>query len=392
MNAILSLGVEEEFLLVDPRTGEPVPRGPDVVRRAREQFGVEFDLELTAAQLETKTTVCHDLAEVRRQLLGARFIAAQSARQLGCLLLAVAVPPIGASKMPINSDDRYRQIADDYGRLAVEQVICGCHVHVSVPNREIAVQVCNHVRLWLPVLGMVTANSPFAHGRDTGYASWRSMVWSRWPVSGPPPWFSSAQHYDEVCDSLVATGAARDLKMIYWDVRPSSHLPTVEVRVADVAATVDEAVLLAAVTRALVATAVCDVRRGLVASNVPVELLRFAAWKAAREGLSGQAFDVMSGRLLPARLLMDRLVSRVRDQLVAVGDLRLVQNILSVVDRCGDGATRQRKAFGVARSLHNVVNQLAAEIMAEPTEYPCAMFRTTAGLAHPVGGHPQSAC
>jgi carboxylate-amine ligase len=329
---------------------------------------------------------------VRRQLLGARFIAAESARQLGCLLLAVAAPPIGASRMQISPDDRYRQMADDYGRLAVEQVICGCHVHVSVPDREMAVQVCNHVRLWLPVLGMVTANSAFAHGRDTGYASWRSMVWSRWPVSGPPPWFSSAQHYDDVCDSLVATGAARDLKMIYWDVRPSSHLPTVEIRVADVAATVDEAVLLAALVRALVATAVCDVRRGLAASNVPVELLRLAAWKAARDGLSGQAFDVMSGRLLPARLLMDRLVSRVRDQLVATGDLRVVQEILSVVDRCGDGATRQRKTFRVARSLHNVVDQLAAEIMAEPTKDPCTMFHTTTGLGHPMGGRPKSAC
>ncbi|GAB2843579.1 carboxylate-amine ligase [Lentzea nigeriaca] len=385
------LGVEEEFLLVDPRTGEPVPRALEVARWAREQFGVEFDLELTAAQLEAKTTACHDLAEVRRQLLGARFIAAESARQLGCLLLAVAVPPIGASRMQITADDRYRQIADDYGRLAVEQLICGCHVHVSVPDRETAVQVCNHVRLWLPVLGMVTANSPFAHGRDTGYASWRSMVWSRWPVSGPPPWFSSAQHYDEVCDSLVATGAARDLKMIYWDVRPSSHLPTVEVRVADVAATVDEAVLLAALVRALVATAVCDVRRGVAASNVPVELLRLAAWKAARDGLSGQAFDVMSGQLLPARLLLDRLVSRVRDQLVAIGDLGVVLRVLSVVDRCGDGATRQRKAFSVARSLHNVVDQLAEELMGEPTGDPGAMFRTTKGLRHEVGGHPQSA-
>jgi carboxylate-amine ligase len=376
VNKVLSLGVEEEFLLVDPHTGAPVPQGPETARWARDQFGVEFDLELTAAQLEAKTTVCTSLAEVRRQLLGARFIAAKSASQLGCLLLAAAVPPIGVPQMPITPDDRYQQMADDHRLLAVEQVICGCHVHVSVPDRELAVQVCNHLRLWLPVLGVLTANSPFAHGRDTGYASWRSVVWSRWPVSGPPPWFSSAEHYDEVCAWLVATGAARDLKMMYWDVRPSSHLPTVEVRVADVAATVDETVLLAALVRALVTKATQDVRRGLVAPAVPTEVLRAATWRAARDGLSGHALDVTTGRLLPARLLVNRLIDRVRDQLIATGDLSRVRNVLSFVDRFGDGATRQRKAFAVAQSLHDVVEQLAADTVAESAADP--VFRTTA--------------
>ncbi|MFI9816813.1 carboxylate-amine ligase [Saccharothrix variisporea] len=356
-----TLGVEEEFLVVDPVSGLPVPLGAEVARYARERFGADLDVEMSAAQVEARTTVCHDLGEVRRQLSGLRAVAAGSARRVGGVLLAVGVPPVGGPETPTTDGVRYRQLGEDFRLLAAEQSISGCHVHVGVPDPETAVQVCNHVRPWLPVLGALTANSPIACGRDTGYASWRSVVWSRWPSAGPPPYFESAADYERTCAMLMESGAGRDTRMVYWDVRPSAHLPTAEVRVADVAATVDEAVLLAGLVRALVATALGDLRRGLRASRVPTEWLRVASWRAARDGVGGCGLDVFSGRLVPMRLLVDRLVEVARDALCANGDLAFVEHSLSVVDSRGTGADRQRRVF--ARG-GGVVHHVAAETLA----------------------------
>ncbi|MEU4447645.1 glutamate--cysteine ligase [Actinosynnema sp. NPDC050801] len=372
-----TLGVEEEFLLVDARTGRPVPRGAEVVESAKRRFGVDLDVELTTAQVETRTPVCHDLADVRRQLHGLRLVAVETAHRLGHRLLAVGSPPVGGPELPTSGGDRYRGLTEDYRLLAAEQSICGCHVHVAVPDPETAVQVCNHVRPWLPVLGTVTANSPFADGRDTGYASWRSVVWSRWPTAGPPPYFESLAHYESTCDVLLASGAIRDRRMIYWDVRPSAHLPTVEVRVADVAATVDEAVLLAALVRALVRTALADLHRGLRASPVPAEVLRAATWRAARDGLTGQSLDVLSGRLVPARLLLDRLLHRVGDQLGAA-ELDLVRALLSSLDAGGGGADRQRRAFARAGRMSDVLDRLASDTQSGSESWTGGPFQRTA--------------
>ncbi|MFD0207290.1 MULTISPECIES: carboxylate-amine ligase [Saccharothrix] len=370
-----TLGVEEEFLLVDPGTGAPVPRGAEVVEAARSRFAVDLDVELAQAQVETRTPVCHDLADVRRQLLGLRLVAAEAAHALGCGLLAVGAPPVGGPAGPTNVGERYHRLTEDYRLLAAEQSICGCHVHVAVPDPETAVQVCNHVRPWLPVIGTLTANSPFAHGVDTGYASWRSVVWSRWPGAGPPPYFESFAHYESTCDVLLAAGAARDRRMIYWDVRPSSHLPTVEVRVADVAATVDEAVLLAGLVRGLVCTALADLRRGLRAPAVPTEVLRAATWRAARDGITGLSLDVLSGHLVPARLLLDRLLHRVEDHL---DDVDLVRRLLSTLDTGGGGADRQRCAFARAGRMSDVLDRLARDTLAGAETWTGGPFRRTA--------------
>ncbi|MDX8052244.1 glutamate--cysteine ligase [Lentzea sp. BCCO 10_0798] len=340
-----TVGVEEEFLLVDPETGVPVNRADEVVAVAREELGLELERELTGAQVEINTTVCRDAEQARRELIEARRSVARAARTVGCRAIAVGAPPLGDATGEVTDSLRYRRIAREFGALAEQQLICGCHVHVAVPDRETAVQVCNHVRPWLPVLSAVTANSPFSGGEDTGFASWRSTVWSRWPVSGPPPVFTSWQHYEEVCDTMIKAGTALDRAMIYWDVRPATELPTVEVRVSDVAATVDEAVLLAALVRALVAQAVVDVERGVQPEPVPQETLRQACWGAANEGLRGSTLDVLSGEPRPLRRQLDDLVTRLTPVFEANGDLPAVQRGLRLLDGPGTGADRQRQAF-----------------------------------------------
>ncbi|WP_189153185.1 carboxylate-amine ligase [Lentzea pudingi] len=340
-----TVGVEEEFLLVDPETGAPVNLADEVVAVAREQLGLDLERELTGAQVEINTTVCRDVEQARRELLETRRLVAEAARTAGCRAIAVGAPPLGEATGEVTDSLRYRRIAREFGALAEQQLICGCHVHVAVPDRETAVQVCNHVRPWLPVLAAVTANSPFSGGEDTGFASWRSTVWSRWPVSGPPPVFESWQQYEELCDTMITAGTALDRAMIYWDVRPATDLPTVEVRVSDVAATVDEAVLLAALVRALVAQAVVDVGRGVEAEPIPQETLRQACWGASNEGLRGSTLDVWSGEQRPVRQQLDDLVRRLTPVFEANGDLPAVQRGLRLLDGRGGGADRQREAF-----------------------------------------------
>lgn len=363
-----TVGVEEEFLLVDSVTGVPVNRADEVVAVARERLGLDLEHELTGAQVEINTSVCRDAEQVRRELIGARRVVAQAARTVGCRAIAVGAPPLGHATGEITDSLRYRHIAREFGALAEQQLICGCHVHVAVPDRETAVQVCNHVRPWLPVLAAVTANSPFSGGEDTGFASWRSTVWSRWPVSGPPPVFTSWQHYEEVCDTMIAAGTALDRAMVYWDVRPATDLPTVEVRISDVAMSVDDAVLLAALVRALVAQAVVDVERGVQAEPVLHQTLRQACWGAANEGLRGTTLDVFSGESRPMRRQLDDLVRQLTPVLEVNGDLHAVQRGLRLLDSEGTGADRQRRVFraGEVESLLSLLDIDNAN--AEPRE------------------------
>lgn len=207
----------------------------------------------------------------------------------------------------------------------------------------------------LPVLLALTANSPIHHGVDTGYASWRSVLTSRWPCSRAPPCFTSAEHYDEMTGLLVDSGAVLDRAMIYWDVRPSDHLPTVEVRVCDVPATVGETVLLAVLVRALVITAVRATERGERAVPVSDQALRAARWRAADDGITGQGIDLFNNRRTPAVQLLRKLVREAGPVLRQTGELRAVNALLTKVFQHGNGAARQRQAFQRHGRLEDVL-------------------------------------
>lgn len=336
-----SFGVEEEFLLVDPRTGQPMPVGPEVAEHARGR-GLDLQLELTTCQVETATDKAQSSSQLREDLSQLRSAAAQSASAAGAMLLAVGVPPSAWDTAPVTATERYRRIAERYGMVAYEQCICGCHVHVEVPNRDAAVQVSNWMRPWLPMLLALTANSAVHRDTDTGYASWRSLLWGRWPSAGPPPYFDSVAHYDSVIAMLRDSGAILDEGMVYWDVRPSSKFPTVEVRVADVPATVAETVLLATLTRAAVMTALESYERGAEAPRIDDHTLRAAYWKAAHDGLGGQAIDVFDGwATAPAARVLGEFLTVLRPALEELGEGRVDAEAGRLLTE-GNGAMRQR--------------------------------------------------
>lgn len=359
-----TIGVEEEFLLADPASGEPVGRNVDVAGHAMDH-GVKLQLELTTCQVETTTDVLGSSRELRDQLLRLRHVAADAAEASGARLLAVGLPPTVPHAFPITDTPRYREIAARFGMVAHEQGICGAHVHVAVPSREAAVRVSNRLRPWLPLMLGLSANSAVYRSADTGYASFRSVLWARWPSAGPPPLFDSVDEYDAVVSMLRRAGAVLDDGMVYWDCRPSANFPTIEVRVADVPATVDETVLLAMLIRGAVMTALEEERRGEPVPPLTPHALKAAYWKSARDGLDGEALDLMEGHgCAPARILLSRMVEHMRPALEAVGDYDAVTDGLDHVVEQGNGAMRQQRAWNRRHDVADVIAEAAAATLA----------------------------
>ncbi|OBG25453.1 glutamate--cysteine ligase [Mycobacterium sp. E3198] len=357
-----TFGAEEEFLLVDPRTGEPAARNADVAEEAKRR-GVELQLELSSCQVETTSSVAASSADLADDLTRLRRGAAQAAEAAGVRLLASGLPPTTPHDFPVTDTPRYRRIGAEFGMIAHEQGICGCHVHVQVPDRAAAIHVSNWLRPWLPSLLALSANSPVYRNADSGHASWRSVLWRRWPAAGPPPFFPSPDDYDRAVAMLVETGVILDRDMIYWDVRPSADFPTVEVRVADVPATVDETVLLATLIRAAVMTALDARDEGDVVGRLPPGALRAAYWKAAHDGLAGHTVDLFHGRgAVPAREQLGALVQRVRPALDALGEYDRAATELDRIVARGNGAMRQRHAW---RRRHDVLD-VVAEVTVRP--------------------------
>ncbi|MFI6214004.1 glutamate--cysteine ligase [Nocardia brasiliensis] len=354
----ITVGVEEEFLLVDPVTGAPVAKNTEVAAAA-EQRGVELQLELTSCQVETSTGVHRETPALLGELAELRRNVAECAEQVGTRLLAVAVPPTVPEQFPVTDTERYQRIADTFGMIAHEQGLCGCHVHVAVPDRETAIQVSNYLRPWLPVYLALTANSAIYRAAETGYASWRSILWRRWPSAGPPPYFESAADYTAMVDMMIEGGNILDTKMVYWDVRPSESFPTVEVRVSDVPATVTETALLATLVRATAMMARAALERGERAPEVPGEVLRAAYWNAARFGLDGNGLDPESRRVVPAPARLSALLEHVAPALDELGDRTFVTDAVATVLERGNGARRQIAAFRNNGRVSDVVAELA---------------------------------
>ena len=332
----ITLGVEEEFVLLDPSTGATVLAGPDLVRMLDGEPGIQQ--ELMRFQVETGTRVCTSLDDLGRELIRLRRLAAAAAARLGCRLVASGVAPYRTPGLAAvtTGQPRYRELARRYGRVVAEAGTCGCHVHVGVPSRDLGVQVLARLRPWLAPLLAVSANSPIAGGHDTRWASWRYVLQSRWPTAVPPAAWPDAAAYDTAVRRLIGQGAALDERSVYFLARLSPRYPTVEVRVADVCLDAGTAVLLAGLTRALVATALAEARRGTPAAAAPARQVAAALAAAARQGLAGAAADPVTGQPAGAAALRARLLDHVYPALSDHGDTETITTAAAPARPAGD--------------------------------------------------------
>lgn len=340
-----TIGIEEEFLLVEARTGQPLTDAGAI--RVGASGGADdeyFDPEFRVAMIETATGACLDLNAAGDQLRQRRRALAAAAGARGMHVLASASHPTAdPAAVPFTPGPRYDRIVSMMGPLADQALVCGCHVHVAVPDRATGVAVLDRIRPWLALLLAVSTNSPMWRGRDTGYASWRAQTWNRLPTAGPSSTFSSLDAYDTVRQELVASGAALDDGMLYFDSRLSEHYPTVEVRVADVCLDVDDTVVVAGLGRALVMTALDQL--AAPAPAIPVELLRAASWVASRYGVSATLLDPVQRRARAAHDVLAALAQHVHAALEESGDAGLVTDGLTRLRHFGTGADHQRRAW-----------------------------------------------
>lgn len=340
-----TVGVEEEFLVVAPESGAPSGRGPAVLAGAADLDPEHsFHPELLTSQAEAATGVCTSSAQLRRQLRSARERMSGAALAEGLALISSGTPPFPGEPGAISPGTRFNEIAQTYRAVVTDYQACGCHVHIGVPDREQAVAVINHLHPWLPSLLAMSANSPFHLGADTGYASWRIVQQTRFPGSGIPPRFRSAAEHDEHVARLVECGVLVDEAMSFWLARPSPHLPTVELRVADAATTVGEALLQAVVTRALVRTAQRELHAGREAPEIDPRLEQAAVWTAARHGLDGPGIDLVARHRAQSAELVHRMIRWAAPELEETRDLATVRKLIAGLLHCGTGARRQRAA------------------------------------------------
>ncbi|MFD0814514.1 YbdK family carboxylate-amine ligase [Amycolatopsis umgeniensis] len=334
------ISIEEEFLLVDPRTGASCPRAEAVLARHRIccplPEGAAVHREPRPTQIEAVTGVCETADELYGHLTAGRRTLAEAAAGEDCAVIASGTP-----LRP--SPDRDHDAEDRFGKVEADEA-CGCHVHVGVPDRETAVAVVNHLAEWLPTLLALSGNSPFDGGLDTGYESWRTVRQSRFPGAGIAPYFADAAGFEEQVGKLVDCGILVDEHRTFWLARPSSRWPGVEVRAADTASTVDEAVLQGLLTRGLVRTALTDLDRGVEATPLDPQMASAAVWSAARHGLSGPAVDPVAGKPVPVGDRVAALLAHTGQALEDTGDLALVRTLLGILEREGTGAGRQRRA------------------------------------------------
>ncbi|HEX3924200.1 MAG TPA: glutamate--cysteine ligase [Streptosporangiaceae bacterium] len=363
---VRSVGVEEELLLVDPETGRALAVAESVMQAAARasaqpgagpagEAGELLEFELQRQQLETNTEPCAALDDLGREVRRCRAAAVGAAARAGSAVAALATSP-AAVEPKVVGQSRYQRITDTFGLTAQEQLTCGCHVHVEIGSPDEGVAVLDRVGPSLATLLALSANSPFWQDTDSSYASFRYQVWGRWPSSGPTGAFGSARAYRETVGTMLSTSTLLDSGMVYFDARLSERYPTIEIRICDVCLYAEDAVLIAALCRALVETAAREWRAGTPAPNARAEVLRLAAWRASRSGLQDVLIDPVTWRPEPAAAVADALLRRVGDALADAGDTDTVADLLAAVLRRGNGAEFQRDAYRRSGDLAEVVS------------------------------------
>ncbi|HLI55593.1 MAG TPA: glutamate--cysteine ligase, partial [Actinomycetota bacterium] len=362
MHAGRTIGVEEELHLVDAETSRLAPRAPQVLGALPDEG---FSAELQRSTVETNSDVCHTLDDLRRTVLDRRRQVIGAAEKLGLGVFASGTAPLeDATDFELTIGGRFSRMQRDYRLLLDEHLVCGVQVHIGVADRDLAVRILPRVEEALPVLLALSTSSPFWRGGDSGYASMRTMLWQRWPTAGRAPFVGSHRDYVDLVDALIANGTISDPNMTYFDVRPSPHLPTVELRVCDACPVLDDVILIAALFRAVVEQAAEQEYAGSEPVRFAGPLYRAAMWRACRSGLSGELLDGLA-EAVPAPVAVNRLVERLRPQLEATGDWEVVVSLVAGTLARGSSSERQRARFAAHGDLADVVALLVAETAGE---------------------------
>ncbi|MEM9557703.1 MAG: carboxylate-amine ligase [Acidobacteriota bacterium] len=357
----LTLGIEEEYQIIDPATRELASRAAELLSDGGGDLAEHLKPEFMQSQVEVGTPVCRNLDHAREEVVRLRRGVAELAARHGLVMAAASTHPISTwREQAVTSRDRYYQLEEDLGDVARRLLIFGMHVHVGIDDPELRIDVMNQARYFMPHILALTTSSPFWQGRETGLKSYRSVIFENMPRSGPPPSFTAWSEYKQLIDTLVGTGCIDEPTKIWWDIRPHPVFPTLEFRVSDICTRVDEVMCVAALLQALVAKLIVLRRRNMRWRAYRHHLITENKWRAVRYGLDGKLIDFGKSTEVPVRDLARELLDVVDDVLDPLGARHHAEYLETMLEQ-GSSADRQLATYRETGDLKAVVDQLVAE-------------------------------
>lgn len=362
---VYTLGIEEEFQMVERETGQLSSQIRSILPRAIPVLGDHVKAEVQQSTIELVSGVLPDVAAARLQMRQMRSNLAQLLAEHGLALISAGTHP-GAlwKEQKTTESERYALLEEEFQDASRSILVYGLHIHVGVEDPELAMVLMNQVRSWLPHLLALSANSPFWAGRMTGIKSYRSVVWRRIFRSGIPEVFLSRNDFDRYVQRLVQASHIENGRMIWWDIRPHSLYPTLEFRICDMPATLDDTIALAALCQALIAKLVWLHQRHLSMQVLPRYFIEEHKWHASRYGLDARVFDFVQGRRLTMRESLSELLDLVDDVLDDLGSRREILYLRTLLSSPhGTGADRQLRVYQRNESISEVVAYLMQQTM-----------------------------
>lgn len=363
MPETFTIGIEEEYQIVDPETRELRSHITTMLEEGGRVLGERVKPEMHQSVVEVGTNVCHNIQEAREDVIRLRATIASLARKNGLAIVAAGTHPFSDwRKQDITQRDRYLEIVEDLQDVARANLIFGLHVHIGIENHDLAISLFNEARYFLPHLLALSANSPFWLGRKTGLKSTRVSIFKRFPRTGIPDRFASWAEFDRYVQTLIQTGCIDNGKKIWWDLRPHTFFSTIEFRIMDIPANVNETIALVALVQAIVARLYRLRLQNLGFRQYPRALLEENKWRASRYGLDGKLIDFGKIKEVPMRELTHELIDFVDEVVDDLGSRQEINYLKTILER-GTGADRQLQVYEQTGDLRAVVDHLIEETM-----------------------------
>ena len=340
-----TLGIEEEFQIIDPETRELRSHIQQILADGRVLLKEHVKAEMHQSVVELGTEICNDIRDARRQVIKLRSELAGIAAMEGLTIASAGTHPFSHwMDQLITADERYATILNDMQQIARANLIWGLHVHVGIPDREEAIDVMNQARYFLPHLYALSVNSPFWLGQNTGLKAYRQMIFERFPRTGIPDAFESLSEYDDYLKLLVATGCIDNAKKIWWDIRLHPFFNTIEFRICDAQSRVDDTIALAALMQAIVVKLHRLRAQNVTFRSYPRRLIDENRWRAARYGLDGKLIDFGRCCEVDERDLLHEMIAFIATEVDELGLHREIAHVEKIL-REGTGADRQLRAW-----------------------------------------------
>jgi len=353
-----TLGIEEEFQIVDPESRELRSHVSEFLEEGKMILGEQIKPEMIQSMIEVGTGICHNIQEARADISNLRGVIASLAEKNGLKIVAASTHPISRwQDQKIFDDERYELLVQELQTVARSLLIFGLHVHVGIPDRERQIHIMNASRYFLPHILALTTSSPFWMGHNTGLKSYRSEIFKQFPRTDIPDHFDSYPGFQRYVDLLVKTGCINDGKKIWWDCRPHPIFPTLEFRICDIPTRVDDTVAIAGLFQAIVAKLTKLIEKNLGFRLYRRMLIQENKWRAVRWGLEGKMIDFGKQKEVPTRDLVLELLEFVDDVLDDLGSRKEVEHIHTILER-GTSAEEQLRVYSETNDLKAVVDRL----------------------------------